>query len=209
MRSITAALTAALGLGACGSASTAAMQTSPHPATIARPEPSAVARARADSARRPSTAADIHFMTAMIGHHSQAILMAGWAPSHGASPSVRTLASRIVNAQEDEIGTMQRWLRDRLQPVPQGTEHTMPMPGMLTAAQLEELDRARGEEFDILFLRFMIQHHRGAVSMVRDLFGSRGAAQDEIVFKFANDVNVDQTTEIARMEHMLASLTFE
>jgi uncharacterized protein (DUF305 family) len=85
----------------------------------------------------------------------------------------------------------------------------MLMPGMLTGAQLAELDRARGEQFDILFLRFMIQHHRGAVSMVRDLFGSRGAAQDEIVFKFANDVNVDQTTEIARMEHMLASLTFE
>jgi uncharacterized protein (DUF305 family) len=83
----------------------------------------------------------------------------------------------------------------------------MLMPGMLTAEQLKTLDAARGEEFDKLFLIDMIRHHRGAVSMVKDLFGSYGAAQDELVFKFANDVNVDQTTEINRMEKMLASLT--
>jgi uncharacterized protein (DUF305 family) len=81
------------------------------------------------------------------------------------------------------------------------------MPGMLTPEQLKELDAARGEEFDKLFLRDMISHHRGAVSMVKDLFGSYGAAQDELVFKFANDVNVDQTTEINRMEKMLAAIT--
>jgi len=81
------------------------------------------------------------------------------------------------------------------------------MPGMLTPDQLKELDAARGEEFDKLFLTDMIRHHRGAVSMVKDLFGSYGAAQDELVFKFANDVNVDQTTEISRMEKMLAQLT--
>jgi uncharacterized protein (DUF305 family) len=81
------------------------------------------------------------------------------------------------------------------------------MPGMLTPEQLKALDAARGEEFDVLFLRDMISHHRGAVSMVQDLFGSYGAAQDELVFKFANDVNVDQTTEINRMEKMLAAIT--
>jgi len=80
---------------------------------------------------------------------------------------------------------------------------------MLTDAQLKELDQAAGADFDRLFLTFMIQHHRGAVSMVKDLFGSYGAAQDETVFKFANDVNVDQSTEIARMERMLAGLTPE
>jgi uncharacterized protein (DUF305 family) len=85
-------------------------------------------------------------------------------------------------------------------------EHML-MPGMLTDAQMQQLDAARGEEFDRLFLLDMIQHHRGAVSMVKDLFGSYGAAQDELVFKFANDVNVDQTTEIARMEKMLVALT--
>ncbi len=80
------------------------------------------------------------------------------------------------------------------------------MPGMLTPAQMSQLEAARGPEFDRLFLTFMIQHHRGAVAMVKQLFGTPGAAQDETVFKFANDVNVDQTTEIARMERMLAAL---
>ena len=179
----------------------------------------AVAKAREDSARRPYTAADVHFMSGMIGHHSQAIVMAGWAPSHGASPSVHTLSDRIINAQRDEIATMQQWLRDRQQPVPEasakgmkmvmdGVEHEMLMPGMLTEAQMKQLDAARGKEFDRLFLTFMIQHHKGAVQMVKELFDSYGAAQDDLVFKFASDVNVDQTTEIARMEKMLVALTF-
>ena len=177
----------------------------------------AIAKAREDSARRPYTAADVHFMTGMIGHHAQAILMAGWAPTHGASPSVRVLCERIINAQRDEIATMQQWLRDRQQPVPEpnpmgmkmkmdGMEHTMLMPGMLTEEQLKQLDAARGKEFDRLFLTFMIQHHKGAVQMVKELFDSYGAAQDDLVFKFASDVNVDQTTEIARMERMLVAI---
>jgi uncharacterized protein (DUF305 family) len=216
-RGITAALVCAL--AAC-SAPKHAVQTSPQPATSDRADPSAVAKARADSARYPYTEADVHFMSAMIGHHAQAIVMAGWAPTHGAGPSVRTLAERIVNAQQDEIATMQQWLRDRQQPVPEarpggmkmtmnGHEHEMLMPGMLTEAQMKELDEAKGAEFDRLFLTYMIQHHRGAVSMVKDLFGTNGAAQDETVFKFANDVNVDQSTEIARMEKMLTALTPE
>jgi uncharacterized protein (DUF305 family) len=88
-----------------------------------------------------------------------------------------------------------------------GVEHLMLMPGMLTEAQMNQLDAARGAEFDRLFLTFMIQHHRGAVSMVKDLFDTYGAGQDETVFKFASDVNVDQSTEIARMQKMLAALT--
>jgi uncharacterized protein (DUF305 family) len=157
-------------------------------------------------------------MSSMIGHHAQAIVMSRWAPTRGASRSVKTLCERIINAQQDEIITMQRWLRDRRQPVPDGTtmgmkmvmdgvEHVMLMPGMLTEAQMTQLDAARGPEFDRLFLIFMIQHHRGAVSMVKDLFDTYGAGQDETVFKFASDVNVDQTTEIARMQKMLAALT--
>ena len=152
-------------------------------------------------------------MTRMIWHHAQAMRIAQWAPTHGASASVRTLAARIINAQEDEIATMRQWLRDRLQPVPHPDEvahmhagHDMSMPGMLTVAQLQQLDAARGAEFDRLFLSLMIEHHRGAVEMVKDLFGSYGAAQDETVFKFASDVNVDQSTEIERMEKMLAAL---
>jgi uncharacterized protein (DUF305 family) len=194
-----------------------AVQTTPQPAAPSG-DPAGIAKAQADSLRHPYTEADIEFMSHMISHHAQAIKMAGWAASHGASSSVQTLAERIINAQQDEIRTMQQWLRDRRQPVPEpnpngfkmvmdGVEHEMLMPGMLTPQQMQQLDQARGTEFDRLFLLFMIQHHRGAVSMVKDLFGSYGAGQDEIVFKFASDVNVDQTTEIARMQKMLAAIT--
>jgi len=181
----------------------------------------AMAKARADSARYPYTAADIHFMSGMIGHHSQAIAMSNMAPTHGASPAVQRLAERIINAQQDEIVTMQNWLRDRNQPVPSGKpgeamagmsismpgmNHETLMPGMLTPEQMKELDAARGTDFDRLFLKYMLQHHRGAVSMVKDLFNTYGAAQDELVFKFANDVNVDQSTEIARMQLLLLTV---
>jgi uncharacterized protein (DUF305 family) len=168
----------------------------------------AVAMAKRDSGRYGYTAADVHFMSAMIGHHEQAIVMSRLAPTHGASAPVRTLAERIINSQQDEIATIRQWLRDRGQPLEH--EMLMPgmlMPGMLTGAQMKQLDQARGAEFDGLFLKFMIQHHRGAVSMVKQLFDTYGAAQDQTVFKFASDVNVDQSTEIARMQRMvLASI---
>ena len=217
---LAATLLTAATLGACSSATHASAPAPAQPASAnTQGQATAIARATADSARYPYTAADIHFMSAMIGHHAQAIVMSGWAASHGADPAVQRLADRIINAQQDEIRTMQSWLRDRRQPVPEakpgpmkmvmdGMEHEMLMPGMLTDDQMKQLDAARGKEFDRLFLRFMIQHHRGAVSMVKDLFASYGAAQDETVFKFASDVQVDQSTEIARMEKMLAALTF-
>jgi uncharacterized protein (DUF305 family) len=85
----------------------------------------------------------------------------------------------------------------------------MLMPGMLTPEQMKQLDAARGTEFDRLFLTFMIQHHKGAVAMVAQLFGTYGAGQDELTFKFASDVNVDQTTEIARMQRMLVAFAIE
>jgi uncharacterized protein (DUF305 family) len=216
----------ALGLAACAPASpSVAVAPAPQPAATAtlattpQGEAAAIARARADSLRYPYTEADVHFMTGMIGHHAQAVVMSRLAPGRGASAAVQRLADRIINAQEGEIGTMQRWLAARRQPVPEakpgpmkmrmgGVEHEMTMPGMLTDAQLAQLEAARGPEFDRLFLGFMIQHHRGATMMVRELFASNGAAQDETVFKFANDVNVDQTTEIARMEKMLAAVMF-
>jgi uncharacterized protein (DUF305 family) len=178
----------------------------------------AIYQARTDSAYRDVSQADVRFMTGMIGHHGQALVMAAFAPSHGASPSVQTLCSRILNAQKDEIATMQQWLRDRGQPVPEiqitgahmmvhGPEYTMHMPGMLSPEQLEELDAARGPEFDRLFLKYMIQHHSGAVTMVHELMNTDGAAQDNLAFKIASDIQVDQTTEIARMELMLESLS--
>ena len=146
--------------------------------------------------------------------------MARWAATHGASAAVQRLSERIINAQTDEIALMSSWLRDRRQPVPEpnpegmkmvmgGAEHVMPMPGMLSAEQMRQLDAGRGQEFDRLFLTFMIQHHRGAVGMVSELLDSRGAGQDETVFKFAADVHVDQTTEISRMMQMLLQLGSE
>ncbi len=222
---VAALLLAALALAACGGARSEA-GVSPEPRPAGQGDVLAIARARADNARYPFTEADVHFMSAMIGHHAQAIVMSDWAPTHGADAAVRRLAERIINAQQDEIATMQRWLRARGQPVPEaratgmkmkmkGHEHpstgsgqaVMLMPGMLTEDQMRQLDQARGPEFDRLFLTFMIQHHKGAVSMVKDLFGSQGAGQDETVFKFASDVNVDQETEIERMQKMLVSLT--
>jgi uncharacterized protein (DUF305 family) len=208
-----AALLLAAALAACGGASRAAPGAAPAP--VARPALTPAEVARADGGRPPYTRADAEFMSGMIGHHAQAVVMAGWAPSHGASAAVRALCERIVVAQRDEIVSMQRWLRDRREPVPDadprghlmpGMDEPMLMPGMLTPAQMAELDAARGVEFDRLFLRYMIQHHQGAIAMVERLMASRGAAQDDVVFKFAADVNADQITEIDRMTLMLAAL---
>lgn len=166
----------------------------------------------------PVNAADVHFMTGMIPHHAQAILIAGWAETHDAGPEVRRLSERIVVAQRDEIELMQFWLREKGHEAPaanathmrmemDGHMHDMLMPGMLNAEELAQLDRARGTEFDRLFLAAMIRHHEGAISMVEQLFGSYGAAQDETVFRFASDVFADQTTEIEHMQKLLDALT--
>ena len=181
-------------------------------------------RVRADSIRLPYTDADVRFMTEMIGHHAQAIRISRWVPSHTGDAELATLASRIINAQTDDITLMRTWLRERGKPVPSvsadgvltpppadpddehaghdmGHDHAM-MAGMLTDEQLRELDAARGEAFDVLFLQRMINHHRGAVTMVQTLIRDGGAI-DETVFRFAADVEVDQSTEIRRMLSML------
>ena len=166
--------------------------------------------------RLPYSDADVDFMAGMIPHHAQAVVMAGWAPTHGARKDVAIFCERIVVGQRDEIATMQTWLRDRGLPVPDATstrhrmkmngiEHDMLMPGMLTDEEMAALDRARGPEFDRLFLTGMIKHHQGAIDMVDVLFKAYGAAQDELVFKFASDVYADQSTEITRMHEMLES----
>ena len=189
---------------------TAACSATAHRSTLAP-----AAQAKADSGRPPYTAADVHFVAGMIGHHAQAIQMAGWAPTHGASPAVRVLCERIVVAQNDEIAFAQRWLREHNEFVPPadprghimpGMDHPMLMPGMLTPDQMAQLDAARGREFDRLFLTFMIQHHQGAITMVAQLLAAPGAAQDGPIFRFAADVNADQTTEIDRMTRMLDDL---
>ena len=194
----------ACGLAACASSMQQSAQTGA-PRTPAE-------QARADSGRMPFTKADVHFMQGMIHHHAQAVVMAGWAQTHGARPDVKTLAQRIDVAQRDEMAFMQRWLRERHQDAPDPLEHYQMgmsmspselMPGMLTDEQMKQLDAARGPEFDRLFLTDMIQHHQGAITMVDQLFASPGAGQELYVFRFASDVNADQTTEIERMRLML------
>ena len=178
----------------------------------------ALYRARADSALMSFTEADVRFMAGMIVHHTQALVMARLAPTHGASASVQVLTARTINAQQDEIATMRDWLEARGQSVPEiqisGTnirvEGAPPamgmMSGMLSEEQMRELDQARGPDFDRLFLTYMIQHHAGAVEMVHELFATDGAALGDTVFKVASDIQVDQATEIDRMQRMLEAL---
>ena len=206
-------LFAALALPACAS-------TVPPSEPASHSDLEALYWERQEAARGAFTEADVRFMTDMIGHHAQALIMSRLAPSRGASPAIQTLAARIINAQEDEIASMQQWLRERGQPVPEvhidglnlmlhgadGHHHAHHMPGMLSQEELEELAAAEGAAFDRLFLAFMIEHHSGAVHMVDELFATDGAAADEAAFKLASDINVDQQTEIARMQLMLDAL---
>lgn len=222
IRSMLAVLFAAIAAAACaGATGETARAVAPDPVRSGAETHTGHVGTAPVSAQAPFTTADVQFMTDMIGHHAQALEMARMVPTHGASASVGILAARITNAQQDEIATMQRWLSDRGQPVPEVSEtgmvampggghamHHAAMPGMLSGAQMQQLSEARGEDFDQLFLTFMIQHHRGAVAMVQELFGTYGAVQDEAVFKIASEVNVDQTTEINRMQKMLAELIF-
>ncbi|MBR9991235.1 MAG: DUF305 domain-containing protein [Gemmatimonadetes bacterium] len=213
-----AALLTPLAVGACAQAtSTPAPAPPPTTANPSNEEIEAIFRARTDSARMRFTDADVRFMQHMIHHHAQAIEVSRMAPARTTTPSIQTLAARIINAQQDEIATMQRWLRDRGQAVPElhitdsavmvhGGHHPMDMPGMLSAGQISNLAAAQGTAFDRLFLTLMIEHHSGAVTMVHDLFATDGAGQDEDVFRFAADVQVDQATEVARMQLMLSAM---
>jgi uncharacterized protein (DUF305 family) len=218
-----AVLLASLTGAACAPAvSGAADQPSPRVSAERAAELEALYRARVERDRQRFTEADVRFMTDMIVHHGQALVMAGLAPERADGQPIRVLAARIENAQRDEIGLMQRWLRDRGREAPEihvsgsalhvftttGHAHHdhSGMPGMLTQAQLDELAAANGRDFDRLFLTYMIEHHRGAMVMVRELLGADGAAQDPELFRFASDVHVDQATEIARMERMLAAM---
>jgi len=156
--------------------------------------------------------ADIEFMQGMIMHHSQAVEMTALIPSHTGNKEIRALGARIGRSQADEIEFMKRWLAARGQPVSMAMPgmpdmdrngDQMLMPGMLTAAQMSALRQARGAEFDHLFLTGMIQHHGGALVMVKQLFDSPGAGQDAELFDFATDVDSGQRAEIRIMQNML------
>jgi uncharacterized protein (DUF305 family) len=167
----------------------------------------------ADTRRPRHTAADTRFMQHMIGHHAQALEMTKLVPSRTSREDMRLLAERIDVSQRDEIALMRQWLQQRREEVPSpdahhhaAMGHGQLMPGMLTAAELDRLAKATGREFDRLFLEYMIRHHEGALTMVKDLFGTPGAAQETETYRFATDVEADQRAEIARMRALLGKL---
>lgn len=167
----------------------------------------------------PSSPADVQFMQGMIMHHAQAVEMTALIESHTESREVTSLGARISRSQSDEIKFMKRWLASRGQPgslemadMPHKNmshESMALMPGMLTPEQMEALRKARGQEFDHLFLTGMIQHHGGALTMVRDLFDTPGAGQDAELFNFATDVDSGQRAEIRIMQSMLKKKLLE
>jgi len=155
----------------------------------------------------PYTKADVEFMQGMIAHHAQAVVMSAMAASHGANPQVLKLSNKIDQSQVPEILIMQQWLKryDQFAPDTSSWRH-MQMAGMLTEAQLKQLDAAKGVEFDRLFLELMIQHHVGALKMVDDLFAAPLSGQEVDVNVFANDVVTAQTGEIGIMQRLLTLL---
>jgi uncharacterized protein (DUF305 family) len=156
----------------------------------------------------PRSPADVEFMQGMILHHAQAVEMTAMIPSRTENKELRSLGARISSSQSDEIKFMKRWLTARGESVPNvmssmaGMDVAM-MPGMLTPEQMEGLKKAKGKEFDLLFLVGMIQHHNGALTMVKDLFDTAGAGQDAELFDFATDADNSQRAEIRIMEDML------
>ena len=155
----------------------------------------------------PYTVADVEFMQGMIAHHAQAIHMSRMAEKHGANPRILRLATKIDQSQVAEIRLMQQWLVAYRQVAPDTSSwRTMKMAGMLTEKQLAELDAATGVAFDRHFLNFMIQHHEGALRMVKDLFASPRGGQEVDVNVFANDVVTVQTAEIGVMRQLLSQL---
>jgi uncharacterized protein (DUF305 family) len=181
-------------------------------------EPSKTLPASTRPSLPPLAQSDVDFMQGMIMHHSQAVEMTALIASHTENKDVRSLGAKISSSQSDEIKFMQRWLAARGQatsmPMPAampgmpemdmaGRSAMAPMPGMLTPEQMDALRKARGAEFDHLFLTGMIQHHNGALIMVKDLFDTAGAGQDADIFNFATDADNTQRAEIRIMQQML------
>jgi len=208
-----------------------AQQTNPAKPVVVQPgAPGAPSKTLPPSTRAAlpaRSAADVDFMQGMIVHHAQAVEMTAMIPSHTQNEDLRSLGARISSSQSDEIKFMKRWLAARGEPVPTGMakmpgmdmaheashetsdEGMARMPGMLTPQQMEALRKAKGAEFDHLFLVGMIQHHNGALTMVKDLFDTAGAGQDAELFDFATDADNAQRAEIRIMETMLKKDTLQ
>jgi uncharacterized protein (DUF305 family) len=196
--------------------SVAAQQADPATPVVVQPgAPGQPTRTLPSSTRPtlpPYSPADAQFMQGMIMHHAQAVEMTALIESHTANKELRSLGTRISRSQSDEIEFMKRWLTARGEPISHAmphmpgmdmSSHSMLMPGMLTAKQMDALKKAKGEQFDRLFLTGMIQHHNGALIMVKELFDTAGAGQDAELFNFVTDVDSGQRAEIRIMQTML------
>jgi len=182
-------------------------------------QPSKTLPASARAALPRLAPADVAFMQGMIMHHQQAVEMTAWIPSHTENKELQALGARISRSQSDEIQFMRRWLVERGQPqsmpmsgmpdMDMPHHHAMMMPGMLTPQQMEALKKAKGAEFDRLFLVGMIQHHEGALTMVKELFDTAGAGEDAELFDFATDADNSQRAEIKIMQAMLEKMLSE
>jgi uncharacterized protein (DUF305 family) len=229
------AMLAGLAVSVCavfGSLAVRAQQAEPAPPVVVQPgAPGAPSKTLPPSTRGtlpPRSAADVEFMQGMIVHHAQAVEMTAMIASHTQNKDLATLGARISSSQADEIRFMKRWLSARGEPVSKATpempgmdmshettspntmsHNTMLMPGMLTPQQMDALRKAKGAEFDHLFLVGMIQHHNGALTMVKDLFDTAGAGQDAELFNFATDADNTQRAEIRIMQNMLKKETLE
>ncbi len=207
---------AAIILACLFSASVSAQQADPSTPVVVQPgAPGRPTRTLPPSTRAalpPASPADVQFMQGMIMHHAQAVEMTALIESRTENKELRSLGARISRSQSDEIQFMKRWLTTRGEPTSLAmpdmpgmdmSSHKMLMPGMLTAKQMDDLRKAKAEEFDRLFLKGMIQHHNGALIMVKDLFDTAGAGQDAELFNFVTDVDSGQRAEIRIMQTML------
>jgi uncharacterized protein (DUF305 family) len=199
------------------SLSVAAQQAEPQAPVIVQPgapgQPTKTLPPETRPTLPPVSPADVQFMQGMIMHHAQAVEMTALINSHTKNKELHTLGARISRSQSSEMDFMKRWLLARGQPTSHAMHHmpgmdmsnqSMLMPGMLSPKQMGALKRAKGEQFDRLFLAGMIQHHNGALTMVKDLFDSAGAGQDAEIFNFATDVDTGQRAEIKIMQTMLS-----
>jgi len=207
---------AALTVACVFSLSVDAQQAEPQTPVVVQPgapgQPTKTLPADTRPTLPPISRADVAFMQGMIMHHAQAVEMTALIDSHTQNKELHTLGARISRSQSSEMEFMKRWLTGRGQPLTMHSMHSMPgmdmsgpmlMPGMLSAKQMAALKKAKGEQFDRLFLTGMIQHHKGALTMVKDLFDNAGAGQDAELFNFVTDVDSGQRAEIRIMQTML------
>jgi uncharacterized protein (DUF305 family) len=200
-----------------------AQQTNPTAPVVVQPgapgKPSKTLPPSTRATLPPRSQADVEFMQGMIMHHSQAVEMTALISSHTENKELRSLGARISSSQSDEIKFMRRWLAARGEPASMAAsemsgmdmshQHSALMPGMLAPEQMDALTKARGSEFDHLFLTGMIQHHDGALAMVKDLFDTAGGGQDAELFNFATDADNSQRAEIKIMQNMLEKNSLE